>query len=502
MISGRHLEWLTCDLLCPVAGKFQKTVRLTDSCHHLQSPSSVTRPPRAPLACQPCKNMNLPTSPADIHATRQALAVAQTSFAEIIEHADAAARSPACRHAFMPASLEQSSVPVIGKTFMPLAGIPVSIKDLFDVAGEVTSAGSTILAAAPPAARDCPAVARLRAAGAVLAGRTNMVEFAFSAVGINPHYGTPVNPADHAVERIPGGSSSGAAVSVATGAALAALGSDTGGSLRIPAALCGLVGFKGTARRVPTYGAIPLSTTLDTVGAITKSVRDAVLLHEVLSGNPAHLSKKALPDCLFAVVRNQMQDDLDPTVAGAFEASLRTFRDAGAQIDEVDIPDIGELAAINASGGFSAAESYAWHRKLLAVHQAEYDPRVAQRILRGAAMSAADYVDLVAARKGWIHRMEARLAEFDAVLSPTVPIVAPPIAGVLTDDDEFFRINNLLLRNPSLVNMLDGCAISLPCHAAGQLPVGLMVWQAAMHDDVVLSLALQIETAIQDSLQK
>jgi aspartyl-tRNA(Asn)/glutamyl-tRNA(Gln) amidotransferase subunit A len=446
--------------------------------------------------------MTLPAPPADIHATRQALAVAEITFDDIIGHAAAAARSPACRHAFMPGSLEQSPVPAIGKTFMPLAGIPVSIKDLFDVAGEVTSAGSTVLAGAPPAVHDCAAVARLRAAGAVLAGRTNMVEFAFSAVGINPHYGTPVNPADASVERIPGGSSSGAAVSVATGAALAALGSDTGGSLRIPAALCGLVGFKGTARRVPTSGAIPLSTTLDTVGAITKSVRDAVLLHEVLTGNPTHFNKKPLSDCLFAVVKNQMQDDLDPGVAAAFEGALRTLRNTGAQIEEIDIAEIGELAALYAGGGFSSAESYAWHRKLLATHQAEYDPRVARRILRGADMSAADYVDLVAARKRWIHGMEARLGEFDAVLSPTVPIVAPPIASVLTDDDEFFRVNNLLLRNTSLVNMLDGCAISIPCHRAGELPAGLMIWQAAMHDDVVLGLAALVESALHHSLQK
>ncbi len=446
--------------------------------------------------------MNPPALPADIHATRQALAVAETSFEEIGELALAAARSPACRHVFMPGAPERAVVPVVGKTFMPLAGIPVSIKDLFDVAGEVTRAGSTVLANSPPAAQDCPAVARLRAAGAVLAGRTNMVEFAFSGVGINPHYGTPVNPADQSVERIPGGSSSGAAVSVATGAALAALGSDTGGSLRIPAALCGLVGFKGTARRVPRTGAIPLSTTLDTIGALTKSARDAVLLHEVLTGNPTHIPKKTLADCLFAVARNQMQDDLEPGVASAFEASLRTLRQAGAQIQEIDLPEIGEVTALYAGGGFSSAESYAWHRKLLAEHQSHYDPRVALRILRGAEMSAADYIDLLALRATWIHRMEARLADFDAVLSPTVPIVAPPLAPLVASDDEFFRINNLLLRNTSLVNMLDGCAISLPCQLPGELPAGLMIWQSSMHDDVVLGLALLAEGALTQSLLK
>jgi aspartyl-tRNA(Asn)/glutamyl-tRNA(Gln) amidotransferase subunit A len=440
--------------------------------------------------------MNLPANPPDIHATRQALAVEKTTFAEIAGQAAVAAHGPACTHVFMPGYPAAFGMEAPGRSFMPLAGIPVSIKDLFDVAGDVTSAGSTVLAGAAPAAEDCPAVARLRAAGAVLAGRTNMSEFAFSGVGINPHYGTPVNPCDSAILRIPGGSSSGAAVSVATGAALAALGSDTGGSLRIPAALCGLVGFKSTARLVPRAGVIPLSTTLDTVGAITRSVRDAVLLHEVLSAHATHMPRKALSDCRFAVPKTVMLDALAPDVADAFEASLKSLRKAGALIEEIDLPELGELAAINATGGLSAAESYAWHRKLIADHEAEYDPRVARRILRGAAMSAADYIDLVAARHSWIGRMEASLADFDAVLSPTLPIVAPEIAGLLDNDEEFFRVNALLLRNPSVVNMLDGCAISLPCQGAGQLPVGLMVWHAAMHDDPVLAFAVQIEAAL------
>jgi aspartyl-tRNA(Asn)/glutamyl-tRNA(Gln) amidotransferase subunit A len=378
----------------------------------------------------------------------------------------------------------------------------VSIKDLFDVAGQVTAAGSKVLAQSAPAQADCPAVARLRAAGAALVGRTNMVEFAFSGVGINPHYGTPVNPADPATPRIPGGSSSGAAVSVATGAALVGLGSDTGGSIRIPAALCGIVGFKSTARLVPATGALPLSTSLDTVGALTRSVRDAVTVHEVLAARQVRLAGKPLSACRLAVARTQMQDALSRTVAQAFERSLLVLRRAGAHIEEIALEEISELAAINATGGLSAAESYAWHRSLIAVHQASYDPRVALRILRGASMSAADYIDLVAARKAWITRMESRLDGFDAVLSPTVPLVAPPIAGLLKDDTEFFRVNGLLLRNTSVVNMLDGCAISLPCHTPGQLPVGLMLWHAALHDDDVLDLALQVEAALALSLQQ
>lgn len=451
--------------------------------------------------------------PGDLHATRQALKTGQTSPQEVLERAAAIAQSEACRHVFMPGPTQSPLLTVkappkaaFSDPALPLAGLPVSVKDLFDVAGQTTSAGSAVLANAPAARADCPAVARLRAAGAVLAGRTNMVEFAFSGVGLNPHYGTPVNPADptagRPIARIPGGSSSGAAVSVATGAALVGLGSDTGGSIRIPAALCGIVGFKSTARLVPTLGALPLSTSLDTVCALTRSVRDAVTVHEVLAARSVRLTGKPLSSCRLAVARTQMQDGLSDTVAKAFERSLLVLRQAGARIEKIALEEISELAAINATGGLSAAESYAWHRTLIAEHEAEYDPRVAQRILRGARMSAADYIDLLAARQAWIARMEARLGGFDAVLSPTVPIVAPSIASVLNDDDKFFRINGLLLRNTAVVNMLDGCAISLPCHTPGELPVGLMLWHAALHDDAVLDLALQVETALAHSLQK
>ena len=452
-------------------------------------------------------------NPADIQATRLALQAGRTTPQAILLRAAETAQSPACRHVFLHDPAEEPLATdrnAPGSPFQslfndpsyPLAGIAVSVKDLFDVAGQTTAAGSTVLASADAAVADCPAVMRLRAAGAVLVGRTNMVEFAFSGMGINPHYGTPVNPADQLVERIPGGSSSGAAVSVATGAALVGLGSDTGGSIRIPAALCGIVGFKSTARLVPTLGAVPLSTSLDTVCALTRSVCDAVTVHEVLAARTVQLAGKPLPSCRLAVARTQMQDGLDDCVALAFERSLRVLRRAGAQIEVIAVEEISELATINSTGGFSSAEGYAWHRRLIAGHQAEYDPRVALRILQGACMSAADYIDLLAARKAWIARMEARLHGFDAVLSPTVPIVAPAIASVLNDDAEFFRVNGLLLRNTAVVNMLDGCAISLPCHTPDQLPVGLMLWHAALHDDGVLDLALQVEKILTHSLLK
>jgi len=251
---------------------------------------------------------------------------------------------------------------------------------------------------------------------------------------------------------------------------------------------------------VPTTGAIPLSTSLDTVCAMTRSVRDAITVHEVLAARKVLLPGKPIAALRLGLVRTQMQDGLDTTVGQAFDRSLKLLRDAGAHIETIELAEINELAAINATGGLSAAESHAWHRKLLSQHQSQYDPRVALRILRGASMSAADYIDLLAARKDWITRVEQRLAGFDAMISPTVPLVAPPIASVIDDDTEFFRINGLLLRNTAVVNMLDGCGMSLPCHTPDQLPVGLMLWHAALHDDAVLDASLQVESVLRRSL--
>jgi aspartyl-tRNA(Asn)/glutamyl-tRNA(Gln) amidotransferase subunit A len=437
----------------------------------------------------------------DLVATRESLLSGQSRPANELEASIAAVQSPACERAFISTCFTQarSAAEDPAAVAKPLAGLAVSVKDLFDVAGQVTAAGSRVLADAPTAAQDSPAVARLRAAGAALLGRTNMTEFAFSGVGTNPHHGTPANPADAAVPRIPGGSSSGAAVSVATGAAFIGLGSDTGGSIRIPAALCGIVGFKNTARLTPCDGTVPLSTTLDTVCAMTRSVRDAIVAHELLAARSVTRSCAPLAGYRLAVASTNMLDGLDPAVSRAFERSLNTLRDAGAHIQEIPLHEIRELGNIQATGGFAAAESYSWHRNLLARKADGYDPRVRTRIERGADIKAHEYIELIHARRDWIARVEAALRGFDAVLSPTVPIVAPPIAQVApgaANDEEFFRVNTLLLRNPSVVNMLDGCAISIPCHVSGELPTGLMIWQSAMRDDVVLNIALQAEAAL------
>lgn len=418
-----------------------------------------------------------------------------------------AARSPANQNSFVSTSFDLAaavanavdSLRAAGAPVPPLAGLAVSVKDLFDVQGEVTAAGSTVLKQSVAAGEDCPAVARLRRAGAAFIGRTNMSEFAFSGVGINPHFGTPANPVTALLDpqpRIPGGSTSGGAVSVATGAAWAALGSDTGGSIRIPAALQGLVGFKSTARLTPTGGAVPLSTTLDTVCAVTRSVRDAVLLHELLSDRVVRLYRRPITALHFAVPMTLMLEGLDATVRKAFDRSIAGLRAAGARIDEIALTPLAEVARINATGGFSPAEAWVWHRHRLATHEAAYDPRVAQRIRRGETMSAADYIELLQARRAWIGQMELAMHGFDAMLSPTVPVVAQPIAPLLADDAAFFATNALLLRNPAVVNLLDGCALSLPCHELGEMPVGLMVWSGALRDDVVLDASLAIEAAL------
>ncbi len=380
----------------------------------------------------------------------------------------------------------------------PLAGLALSIKDLYDVQGWPTTAGSASRHDAAPAERDAPAVARLRAAGALLVGHTNLTEFAFSGVGINPHFGTPANPATAALDaapRIPGGSTSGGAVSVATGAAWAALGSDTGGSIRIPAALQGLVGFKNTKALTPTGGCIPLSATLDTACAITRSVRDAVLLHELLAQRRVGPDRRPLSGWRLVLPRTVMLDALEPAVAAAFERALGALRAEGARIEEIDLPLLSEAASLQ-RGGIPAAESWAWHRESLGRRGADYDPRVATRIRRGAAIDAAEYAALRAERSTWIARMAAALAGIDALLSPTVPIVAPLLAPLVASDDAFFAANALLLRNPSLINLLDGCALSLPCHRHGDWPVGLMVWAPALADDRVLAIGLAIEAAL------
>lgn len=376
----------------------------------------------------------------------------------------------------------------------PLAGLPVSIKDLFDVKGQLSRAGSTALAGVQPANADAPAVARLRAAGAVLLGRTNMSEFAFSGLGLNPHYGTPANPL--APDRIAGGSTSGGAVSVALEMAAAALGTDTGGSIRIPAAFCGLTGFKPSARRVSLAGAVPLSRSLDSAGPLAHSVDCCAILDAVLSGQALDTEALPLAGLRFGVTRDYVGADLAPEVQASFAHALQVLEQGGARIAYFSFPELLELPQINGRGGLVAAEAYAWHRPLLAQHAALYDPRVAARIQRGSQQSAADYLDLLDARRRLIGMAGQRLRGFDAWLMPTVATVAPLTAALEGDDAAFFATNALVLRNPGVINFLDGCALSLPCHGAGQLAVGLGICGLAGQDAKILQIGRAVEAAL------
>jgi aspartyl-tRNA(Asn)/glutamyl-tRNA(Gln) amidotransferase subunit A len=375
-----------------------------------------------------------------------------------------------------------------------LAGIPVSIKNLCNVAEETTLAGSKALDDAPAAEEDAPVVARLRAAGAVIVGSTNMSEFAFSGVGFNPHYGTPGNPADR--KRVPGGSSSGAAVSVADRMAVAALGTDTGGSVRIPAAVCGIVGFKPTARRVPIDGVVPLSTSLDSIGPLANSVECCAIVDSVFAGEPVTIPVSVpLAGLRFAVPMHFVMDDLEPVVATAFERALKALAGVGVKIEKIDLPELNELPALNAKGGFAASEAYAWHRKLIERRGKDYDQLVHPRIMRGKDMTAADYIDLLAARADLQKRVSAVTANYDAVVMPTCAITAPTLDEVSTPDG-FTKKNLLLLRNTTVGNFLDRCSISLPCHAAGELPVGFMLMGEAMADKRLLAIARSVAPVV------
>ena len=388
-----------------------------------------------------------------------------------------------------------------GRAASPLAGIPISAKDLFDVAGEPTPAGSAVLADATPAACHAPAIARVLAAGMVLVGRTNMTEFAFSGLGLNPHHGTPRSPWRRDEGHIPGGSSSGAAVSVADGMALAALGTDTGGSCRIPAAFCGIVGYKPTARRVPREGVLPLSPSLDSVGPLARTVACCAALDAILAGD-ALPTGGAMPvaGLRLAVPQGRWLDDMDRDVAAAFERALARLSAAGAHIVQHHFAALEAIPPARPRGTIAGAEAFAWHRRLLQTAGSGYDPRVRGRIEGHATMSAADYIDLMDARAEAIARMDVATAPFDALMLPTCPIVPPLLAPLevasAAGDAAYGQANMLVLRNPTWANFLDRCAISLPCQRPGEAPVGLMLVGETMGDRRLFAIAAGIEAAL------
>jgi aspartyl-tRNA(Asn)/glutamyl-tRNA(Gln) amidotransferase subunit A len=324
-----------------------------------------------------------------------------------------------------------------------------------------------------------------------------MTEFAFSGLGLNPHYGTPANPFDRKLRRIPGGSSSGAAVSVTDGMALGAIGTDTGGSVRIPAALCGLAGFKPTAQRVPQRGTLPLSLSLDSIGPLAPSVRCCRILDAALSGESSDtLSAASIDGLRLAVPTTKALDNVDSQVGHAFEQALNRLRKAGARIREIAVPEFSEVIGTASTATFPAAEAFAWHRELLARAKDRYDPRVSVRIARGEAISAADYLSLLSKRTELIRSIRARTEDLDALVMPTVPLIAPAITDVDLDEDRYHASNLLMLRNPTFINFLDGCALSIPCHEAGTAPVGLMLARFDHQDRKLLAIGEAIEKAL------
>ena len=384
-----------------------------------------------------------------------------------------------------------------GAQLPTLAGIPISLKDLFDEAGVVTLGGSKVLVGAPPAKCDSTVVERVRNSGAILIGRTNLTEFAYSGLGINPHYGTPKNAFDRATGRIPGGSTSGGAISVSDGMAAGAIGTDTGGSVRIPAALNGLVGFKPTARRVPLDGTLPLSFSLDSAGPIARTVADCVLLDRILSADTGAADAPVpLRGLRFAVPKTVFLDDLSAAVASAFAEALSRLSTAGATIVELPMAELAQAATVSSRGSLVSAEAFAWHRPWIKDRADKYDRRVVTRIRPGGTMTAADYIDLLQLRQRFIRAIDTAATGYDAMLMPTTPETAPTIAETSKDDDSYFHFNHRMLRNTSIVNAFDGCALSIPCHDPGSAPVGLMITGTQNADHRILAIGLAVEEIV------
>jgi aspartyl-tRNA(Asn)/glutamyl-tRNA(Gln) amidotransferase subunit A len=383
-----------------------------------------------------------------------------------------------------------------GRSRSPFEGVPIAIKDLFDVAGERTRAGSRAFDDRPPAERDAPVVARLRAAGFLPFGRTNMTEFAYSGLGLNPHFGTPRNPWRRDVGHIPGGSTSGGAVAVADGMAPVALGSDTGGSCRIPAAFCGIVGFKPTAARIPLDGVVPLSRSFDSVGSLGVDVDSCAVVDAVLAGDaPCPAADFPLAGAKLAIPQTLALDGLMPEVAAAFEQAVRRLSAAGAHVVELPFPELAEIPRINSRGGIVNAEAWGFHRSLAATLGDRYDPWVLARFDAGKCMNVADYVEMLEMRRDFIGRAAAVTSPFDALLLPTVAVV-PPTWQAMQDPAQSAAANLVILRNTLLANFLDRCAISIPCHGPGEAPVGAMLIGENGADRRLLALAKTLEPVI------
>ncbi len=379
-----------------------------------------------------------------------------------------------------------------GISLGPLDGAIVTLKDLFDVAGEVTRAGSKLLAdEAKPAAADAPVVQRLRAAGAIIVAKTNMSEFAFTGIGANPHFGTPGNPADRA--RVPGGSSSGAGVAVADAMCEIAIGTDTGGSIRVPAALCGVVGFKPSRQRVPTTGVFPLSSSLDSIDPLARNVADCANADAVMAGEtPWALEPAPLSGLRVGVAQGMALENLDDTVGKSFPLALDRLEKAGARLSNETLPLLDDMMRLLIRTSILVAEAYTVHRDRVTRRGGDIDPIVRARVVKGADISSADYIDALRTRAALVAAMDARLADLDVLIMPTTAIVAPRLDEV-AEPKAFMARNALLLRNPTIVNFFDCCAVSLPLPRDGGLPTGLMLVARNGQDRRLLRIAAAIE---------
>lgn len=373
---------------------------------------------------------------------------------------------------------------------LPLHGLTVSIKDLFDEAGEVTGAGSAVLLGAPPAAEDAPAVARLRAAGAVPFGRTTMTEFAYSGVGLNPHYGTCGNAADP--RRIPGGSTSGGAVAAARGLCDVALGSDTGGSVRVPAALNGLAGFKPSQAAVPRAGVFPLSGSFDSVGPLAADVETCALVHAVLSETEGRLDPLAgVRGLRIGALQGFWTDGLDAAVAGDLQAALDALSRAGAEIEDVQAPFLEVAGRCNRV--IVACEAHAIHAGRMAALEEGGDPLILRRLRFAETVTPEQEAEARALRAEAMAGWRRLCADYDVLLAPTVATVAPLLWEA---HEDFDRLNGLMLRNTGAINFADGCAATLPMQAPGELPTGLMLCGAPGADWRCLDIASRIELLV------
>jgi aspartyl-tRNA(Asn)/glutamyl-tRNA(Gln) amidotransferase subunit A len=388
-----------------------------------------------------------------------------------------------------------------GRSLGVLDGIPIAWKDLFDIEGIPTTAGSIVLSDAPRAKSDAAIVTALRQAGMIALGRTNMSEFAFSGLGINPHYGTPKNPHGKDQPRIPGGSSSGAGAAVAAGLVPVAMGTDTGGSIRIPAALNGITGYKATRGRYAMGGVFPLSGNLDSLGPLCRTVQDAVWVDAAMRGRTSsEITLRPIEGLEVVIPETMVFDGAEPGVVAAFEATVERLSRKGVRFTRIKMPVFDEIFALMAKyGALVTADAFALHRERLAGPEAaRMDHRVVMRTRIGERTTTADYIAILAERRRLIAESEALIAG-RLLAFPAVAHVAPPIAPLEADDELFVSVNGKTLRNTLLGNFLDWCGVSMPCgRGDADMPVGFLLSAPANCDEALLSVALAIEPVVQE----